>query len=362
MKALQPPAFDYGDLPVPAVQRIQALTTEISAYSQLVGETLIELGRRFREAQELFGNRGGEGFGFQAWVEQQTPWSIRTVYNLINIAKRFENDVHLMHTIPRTVLNVLAAPSTPDAVVHAVVSRVEEGQTVSLADVEALKREAQQERETRQLLAKKLEQAQRQNQTLDLNLQAASEREQRSYRELLETQEQIATLAAQQAQTAIEQARLEMQATVEGARQEAQAAQQRVDELRQQLRHAEEERKAAIQRGVNYNLAQRQEELNKLERDIQYAETSLASFRQKLKDISSAEYENQRLNIDAEKVLREIVLFGTTLNLYESEEIFPINWGLLEQNRHRRPVPRGRWRSNSSRATGGPKSRCPAAT
>jgi hypothetical protein len=72
-------------------------------------------------------------------------------------------------------------------------------------------------------------------------------------------------------------------------------------------------------------------ELDQLERDIQYAENSLASFRQKLREISSAEYENQRLNIDAEKVLREIVLFGTTLNLYESEEIFPVNWHLLEQ-------------------------------
>lgn len=216
--------------------------------------------------------------------------------------------------------HAIALLTADDEVKAEVQARLDAGETVSVRAIEQLKREAQAERETRQQLSAKLEQVQKQNQVLHDNLAAASEREQRSYRELIETQEEIARLAEERSREAIEQ-----------ARQEAQAAEQRVEALRQQLQQAEKEQKVAIERGVNYNLAQRQAKLDQLERDIQYAENSLASFRQKLREISSAEYENQRLSIDAEKVLREIVLFGTTLNLYESEEIFPVNWQLLEQ-------------------------------
>ena len=105
--------------------------------------------------------------------------------------------------------HAIALLTADDEVREAACNWIEAGQTVTLADVEALKREAQQERETRQLLAKKLEQAQRQNQTLDLNLQAASEREQRTYKELLETQNQITAIAQEQSRSAIEQAQQE---------------------------------------------------------------------------------------------------------------------------------------------------------
>lgn len=216
--------------------------------------------------------------------------------------------------------HAIALLTADDEVKAEVQARVDAGETVSVREIEKLKREAQIEKDTRQQLAAKLDQVQKQNQILHDNLAAASEREQRSYRELVETQERITTLADEKSQAAIEQ-----------ARQETQSAQQVVDVLRRQLQQAEKDQKAAIERGVNYNLAQRQVELDKLEQDIRYAEDSLTSFRQKLREISSAEYENQRLNIDAEKVLREIVLFGTTLNLYESDEIFPVNWHLLEQ-------------------------------
>ena len=218
-----------------------------------------------------------------------------------------------------------------DTVKAEVQSRLDAGETVSVREIEKIKREAQAERDARQQLAAKLQQAERQNQVLHDHLAATSEREQRSHRELVETQERIANLAKQQAEAAIAEAQQEARAAVERAREEAQAAQQRVDALRRDLQQAEADRQDAIQRGVNYNLAQRQVELDRLERDIQHAEKNLASFRQKLREISSAEYENQRLNMDAEKVLREIVLFGTTLNLYECEGIFAVNWGLLDQ-------------------------------
>lgn len=199
-------------------------------------------------------------------------------------------------------------------------SRLDAGESVTVREIEQLKRELKQVEATRNQLVQKVDQIEERNRALDLNLAAASEREQRSYRELRETQQRIDELAESKANQAIESVRGDLK-----------SAQDQVESLKQSLRQAEEERKTAIQRGVNYGLAQRQEELNRIEHDIQAAEANLGSFRQKLREISSAEYENQRLNMDAEKVLREIVLFGTTLNLYESDEIFPVNWNLLDQ-------------------------------
>ena len=199
-------------------------------------------------------------------------------------------------------------------------TRLDAGESVTVREIEQLKRQLKQVEATRDQLVQKVDQVEDRNRALDLNLAAASEREQRSYRELRDTQHRIDDLAETKANQAIESVREDLASAV-----------RQVAELKQSLREAETSRKAAIERGVNYGLAQRQEALNRIEHDIQAAEANLASFRQKLREVSSAEYENQRLNIDAEKVLREIVLFGTTLNLYESEEIFPVNWNLLEQ-------------------------------
>ena len=218
-------------------------------------------------------------------------------------------------------INHAIALLTADEEIKAEVqARIDAGESVTVKEIEALKREAQQERETRQLLAKKLEQAHRQNQTLDLNLQAASEREQRTYKELLETQNQITAIADEQSRSAIEQ-----------AQQEAQAAQQRIDDLRQQLERLEREKKTAIREGIKSGMAQRQEELNQLERDIQYAEASLKDYRQRLQERTGDEHENQRLNIDAEKALRELMVLGTTLNMFEAAVIYTVNQELLER-------------------------------
>jgi chromosome segregation ATPase len=102
------------------------------------------------------------------------------------------------------IKHAIALLTADDEVKAEVQARLDAGETVSVRAIEKLKREAQAERETRQQLAAKLQDAQHQNQILHDNLAAASEREQRSYRELLETQEQIASLADEQAKEAVD--------------------------------------------------------------------------------------------------------------------------------------------------------------
>jgi len=60
-------------------------------------------------------------------------------------------------------------------------------------------------------------------------------------------------------------------------------------------------------------------------------QAELTDYRQRLKDRTGAEHENQRLHLDTEKALRELMVLGTTLNLFECEVIYTINWEQLDR-------------------------------
>ena len=307
--------FNEQDLPEDVRANIRAAAERIRVRLKRSGEDIIEIGK------DLLGVKAQLAHGqFGPWLQREFELSERTAQKLMDVAKRFgDRSAHCADFKP-AILYALSAPSTPESVREAAIEMAQAGQTVTLADVEALKREAQMEKDTRQQLSAKLEQVQKQNQILHANLAAASEREQRSYRELVETQEQIASLADEKSKAAIEQ-----------ARQEAQAAQQRVDALRKELEHRERQKAYAIREGIQNGLAGRQAEVDSLNRAIQAAEAELTDYRQRLKERTGAEHENQRLHIDAEKALRELMVLGTTLNLFECAVIYPVNGELLDR-------------------------------
>lgn len=100
------------------------------------------MGARLAEARELFRYKRDEG-GFEGWIEQRLSVSRRTAYDVLAVYERFggEKVCDALHTLPRRVLYALAAPSTPDAVVTEATERTTNGETVSLADVKAMKAE-----------------------------------------------------------------------------------------------------------------------------------------------------------------------------------------------------------------------------
>jgi hypothetical protein len=66
------------------------------------------------EAHGLFRYRRDEG-DFAGWVEKRLKMSRRTAYNLLDVPEKFGGEsVQILHTLPRSVLYLLAAPSTPD--------------------------------------------------------------------------------------------------------------------------------------------------------------------------------------------------------------------------------------------------------
>jgi len=70
-------------------------------------------------------------------------------------------------------------------------------------------------------------------------------------------------------------------------------------------------------------------EVDALNRAIEKAEAELTDYRQRLEDRTGAEHENQRLHLDTEKALRELMVLGTTLNVFECDVIYTINWEQL---------------------------------
>ena len=74
-------------------------------------------------------------------------------------------------------------------------TRLDAGESVTVREIEQLKRQLKQVEATRDQLVQKVDQVEDRNRALDLNLAAASEREQRSYRELRDTQQRIDELA-----------------------------------------------------------------------------------------------------------------------------------------------------------------------
>lgn len=100
---------------------------------------------------------------FVAWVEREFGITERMAQHLMNVARRFGDRAEKLSGLKRTVLYMLAAPSTPDDVVAALVARHEAGEAVQVKDVETLKREVEDAR--RQLEAER-EMAAQQNAAL----------------------------------------------------------------------------------------------------------------------------------------------------------------------------------------------------
>lgn len=84
---------------------------------------------------------------FVAWVVREFGIAERMAQHLMNVARRFGDRAEKLSGLKRTVLYILAAPSTPDDVVNALVARHEAGEAVQVKDVETLKREVEDARE-----------------------------------------------------------------------------------------------------------------------------------------------------------------------------------------------------------------------
>jgi N6-adenosine-specific RNA methylase IME4 len=118
--------------------RLEAIVTEIET---LQATAILQVAARLAEARDIFHYRRDEG-GFTGWVERRLSFGKSTAYKLLDVHERFGRgggeSFHNMETLPRAVLYLLAAPSTPDEARAEVVERVEAGERLRHVDVQAI--------------------------------------------------------------------------------------------------------------------------------------------------------------------------------------------------------------------------------
>ena len=109
-----------GATPVPDVDdQLEAIAKDIEA---LQASAVLRIAERLADAHKLFLYKRDEG-GFEGWVAKRLRIKRSTAYNLLTVHERFGESVQNLDTLPRTVLYLLAAESTPDDVREEAIER-----------------------------------------------------------------------------------------------------------------------------------------------------------------------------------------------------------------------------------------------
>ncbi len=282
-------APDQAALAMRAEERIKARTVV----------TVIENGRDLLEVK----NALGHGL-FTQWLAQTFPFTARTAQRWMNAAEQYGAKSDLGSLLNSKVLQLLAAPSTPEDVREEIEARATAGEKITVAEVERLKREARAADE--------------------MSLQMAGER------------------AAMRA--VVEQARRD----VESAKAKAVKARAAADDAVRQAR--EEAEQAAALRAealAEEALARRRNELAEIERRAQAAEekarrhleaeqrlaTEIQQHHATLGRLSSAESEAPELIQAAERLMQALTDAMIALHGAEHAPLPPVarQWATAQQ-------------------------------
>ena len=115
--------------------RLEAIAAEIES---ALGTAIMRVAALVAEAHELHRYQRGDG-GFEGWVERRLKMSRRTAYNLLDVHKRFgHQSVQTLHTLPRSVLYLIAPDNVPEAARTEVMERAQNGEKLSHAQVKEI--------------------------------------------------------------------------------------------------------------------------------------------------------------------------------------------------------------------------------
>lgn len=195
--------------PVETERGIEAITEKILSYKRTAGESILEIGRRLKEAKALLSH--GE---WLPWLSEKVEFSERSAQNFMRLADAYQN--------PQTLADLGASK----ALVLLALSPVERDEFLSEKhDVRGA------EKTVPEMSARELEEAIRQRKIAELKAEETA-------RELNRQKEATAEAEAEaaKAQEAAEAARAE----VEGARSISLAAQERTAELERELKELRE--------------------------------------------------------------------------------------------------------------------------
>lgn len=124
--------FDYLTLTPEVAEFVQRRTLEIRAFQKRTAESIIQIGLRLEEVKEAVGH--GQ---FLNWLEIEFGWSDQTARNYMHVAEKFKNFLNLDH-YATSAMYLLAAPSTPDAVLDKAREMTIDGHYISHAKAQEL--------------------------------------------------------------------------------------------------------------------------------------------------------------------------------------------------------------------------------
>ena len=123
--------WDYSQLGDAAATVIEH-TIEIKRNERRANDAVVAAGRHLIAVKETLAHgQWGD------WLDTEFNMSDRTARTLMSIAERFDGKTEMISDLSVTVLGLLAAPSTPDAAVDAVIAANQQ-QPVRVADVKAI--------------------------------------------------------------------------------------------------------------------------------------------------------------------------------------------------------------------------------
>ena len=271
--------FDYGTVDPKSADRLREISRKIRVLDSVA---CVQIGSELAEAQKELNSQGIKGEGFQKWIVCETPYGKQAAYDLINIynKSKADNFVQLIgQGFSQTILARLSAPSTPDSVIEKAREVAESGGTLTVAQVEEMKRQAKAEARA-EMEAEKAAIAQRSEDWRQQAIgakHALTEAEQK----LRSAQTETATLRrtiASEAERLAEARIAEIKAQLSADRGER-------EELKKKLASLKREREDAIQRGVSNKLREQQSEIDQREAQLVSLERRIALLRAEMEPL-----------------------------------------------------------------------------
>lgn len=129
--------FEYAEMPTADQVAVRAAAERIRVRMKRTVEDIIAIGSDLLTVKARLPH--GE---FLPWVEVEFGMSDQTARNFMNVAQRYSDKSKTVLDLSPRVLYELAAPSTPEPIRQAVEAKAKAGESISVVEVQRLKREA----------------------------------------------------------------------------------------------------------------------------------------------------------------------------------------------------------------------------
>ncbi len=136
MQELQQVGFDYVLMPLIDAIELKSSAERIKVRLQRTAEDIVEIGKELMIAKEKCGHGN-----FENWLSAEFEMSQTSATRFINVAKMFADKLATVQDLNAKALYLLSAPSTPEEVRTEVLQRVENGEKVTNAEIDKLKKQ-----------------------------------------------------------------------------------------------------------------------------------------------------------------------------------------------------------------------------